>query len=498
MDELETLTPDEERLLEMALGSLEEPELPDGFAERFSQRLRAENGAVPAAKVTVLEARGPGAGRWWTPVLLAAAAIVLFFGFLRTSQTQSEPIGVVAASEGNLKVDDASVLEAVALKAGMEISTEAESASVLVLAEASEQVRLDSETVVTVNSLRQPQKDSKRVVGEFGLKKGRIWITESASKVAVRTPHALLMPVGTEYEAISGEDSTEVVVWEGEVIARSPDGSQSIRVQQGEELVLDGETWKRKAQQARPIQENRLEDNWHNWNRRVQIAARPDRRERLARAQMREELRQLPGVQNIIRRRRQLRQQQNGTGQPRVGDYPRAVDRPAQRPAQRRQQMQQMQQMRRQGQAQGRPAPGDARGRNPAPERRRRIRENLQNMTPEQRQELRRRAQNMTPEQRQAIRRNLRNRTQDAGGAQRDFPRARNRERLMERRRQRRQAPSSMQSPPQSQSLGTDSGAPAWRNPSSWRSNPLDSNSRGSGVQRWRARPGARTRRGGR
>ena len=242
MDELEALTADEERLLEMALLTLEEPEFPEGFAERLSQRLRAEQPS--RATVTVLEDKRPASRhRWWMPVLLAAAAIVLFFGFLGTSKTQSAPIGVVAASEGKVKVDDSSVEEAVALKAGMKISTEPESPSILVLAEATEQIRLDSETTVTVNSLRQPRKDSKQVVGELGLKKGRVWISEKASKVAIRTPHALLLPVGTEYEAITGKDATELVVWEGEVIARSLDGLHSRRVSQGEELVLNAETW---------------------------------------------------------------------------------------------------------------------------------------------------------------------------------------------------------------------------------------------------------------
>lgn len=324
----EPLNEKEESLLRLGLSSLEAPELPAGFHGRLLERLRQEGldtaeSSPTALKVAVVPS-SRGRRSWWRPALAAAAVVMLCFALLlhwdnpvarapvAVLEAAEKPVEVVRQGKGSTTTD-----QTLALEVGTTLRTDSENRSVVVFSGEENQLRLDEQTELKVSKLAKPRGDAELVEGEFELSKGRVWVTERSARVVVRTPDAILLPVGTEYEALTTENGTELVVWEGEVIARSLDGGHSVRVKQGEEIELGRKGW-RQARSA-PIREKRMKSKWHAWNRqiRMQKAQRRARRE-LRPAPRVEQLRNLPGL-----RRGGVEVQRKGPAVPRV-EKPRA------------------------------------------------------------------------------------------------------------------------------------------------------------------------------
>lgn len=318
MSSEERLTQEEEQLftdLEDLLSEVVEPELPEGFTERFRARLdRLESGQdrleeTPASwlgeapRVVVLEPR-QGGRSWVRPFLAAAAVVLMVFGLSLwlsrgVTSTPAQPQAMLAHAEAPVELADGSmdrqVSQTTALEPGTVITTRKDNFGVVVLGEEANQVRFGEDTVVKVNKLARFRRDHQRLEGEFELARGRLWVTEKSARLAVRTPNAILIPVGTEYEAHTGEDGTEVVVWEGEVIARSLDGRHSVSIHQGEELSLDQQfDWS--PRRVRPIRAGREESGWHLKNRRLRLLNRPALRRNLSPAPMADKPRLLPGL----------------------------------------------------------------------------------------------------------------------------------------------------------------------------------------------------------
>ncbi|MGE0488683.1 MAG: FecR domain-containing protein [Vulcanimicrobiota bacterium] len=318
MSSEERLTQEEEQLfadLQGLLSEVVEPELPEGFTDRFRARLdRLESGQdrleeTPAAwlgeapRVVVLEPR-QGGRSWVRPFLAAAAVVLMVFGVSLwlsrgVAPSADPPQAMLAHAEGPVELADGSVdrqvSQTTALEPGTVITTRKDNFGVVVLGEEANQVRFGEDTVVKVNKLARFRRDHQPLEGEFELARGRLWVTEKSARLAVRTPNAILIPVGTEYEAHTGEDGTEVVVWEGEVLARSLDGRHSVHIHEGEELSLDQQfDWS--PRRVRPIREGREESGWHLKNRRLRLLNRPGLRRQLSPAPMADKPRLLPGL----------------------------------------------------------------------------------------------------------------------------------------------------------------------------------------------------------
>ncbi len=318
----ERWTPEDEQLfgtLQTLLQEIPEPELPEGFQTRLMERFeRVESGAeqlpeLPAellpngrAKVVVLtQPSSPPKAYWVRPFLAAAAAVLLFFGVsLGLSQKAPDDPGVeavLAHAEEPVEVlttgtsTPVQAEETLALKPGSVLRTEGDNFSVVVIGETGNEVRVGGDTEVKVKRLARRTRDSGPVEGEFELTRGRVWVTETSAQLAVRTPHALLIPVGTEYEAISEGGKTEVVVWEGEVIAQSLDGKRSLRLKEGQEVSFgQGQDWT--PARVAPIREGRENTRWNRRNRALLWAQRPGLRKRLQPAPQAQQLRSLPGL----------------------------------------------------------------------------------------------------------------------------------------------------------------------------------------------------------
>ncbi|MCA9791268.1 MAG: FecR domain-containing protein [Candidatus Eremiobacteraeota bacterium] len=337
------LTQEEERLftnLQGLLSEVVEPELPEGFTRRFRARLdRLESGQdsldeTPALwlgetpKVVVLDKR-QGGRSWVRPFLAAAAVVLMVFGVSLWLSREATPPGepaqaMLAHADAPVELasgsSDRQVSETTALEPGTVITTQKDNFGVVVLGEESNQVRFGEDTVVKVNKVRRYLRDNKRLEGEFELARGRLWVTEKSARLAVRTPNAILIPVGTEYEAHTGADGTEVVVWEGEVIARSLDGQHAVHIRQGEELSLDKRfDWS--PRRVMPIREGREKTPWHLKNRRLRLLDRPGLRHRLSPAPMDDKPRALPG----LRRRLQQLQTRPRPALPESAPLPKAA-----------------------------------------------------------------------------------------------------------------------------------------------------------------------------
>ncbi|MBI3927832.1 MAG: FecR domain-containing protein [Armatimonadetes bacterium] len=300
----------EEKMLERLdrlTAALPDPELPEGFHQRLMARFeKVQSGEE------VLEPIGSGeesfsrngngkvtelrrSRRGWRGLLLAvAASLVAVLGLMLVFRqpSQGEALAFLAASTQPVEIVERdgtrleSVTETVPLERGAVLRTGKLSASVVTLPGRGNELRVGEETELKVARLDRSQ-------GEFQLEKGRVWITEKDAQVTIRTAHAVLIPVGTEYEAIVDQDSTEVVVWDGLVMVQAPDRSATVPVGAGQELEV-GFRHSLEGAEPRPVSAERQESDWHQWNRRVQVTEAPVRRRPLGPPELLERPRPLP------------------------------------------------------------------------------------------------------------------------------------------------------------------------------------------------------------
>lgn len=248
------MTQEHEKRLEWAVDVLREtPALPENFLTDFDRKLalEPETASVTDVVVTLHPTRGgatSGQTTHWAAGLAAAVLMLCaLFGLIgrpKTDVVAVKPTGLfVVAGAQEAKLNQEPVTAVVELDTESLLETGAESV-VLMAGEPGNEVRIGPKSRVGVRVSEAPADSGHR--SELQLASGSVFISESESKVSVRTSHALIAPVGTDYRVVKSPSSTEITVLDGRVNVQPPEGGQGISLQPGQRMTVGENTdWSR-------------------------------------------------------------------------------------------------------------------------------------------------------------------------------------------------------------------------------------------------------------
>ncbi|MEW6280528.1 MAG: FecR domain-containing protein, partial [Candidatus Eremiobacterota bacterium] len=222
------------------------------------------NGRASRVVVDLTPRRASRDIRWSRPLLAAAACLLVLLATLRVLLPPESPdnpsLVTLASGAVRLQAPGAAhmtaVQDSVAVQQGtlLETGTGQETA-VLVVGGSGNEVRLGGDTQVRVTRMeRRPD----RIEGELALNRGRVYIVESNARVAVRTPQALILPVGTRYSAELVPEGTLVKVWEGEVQVVPQGGGQTQHIRAEQQVLV--------RPQGTSNPQPASSDDWHRLN----------------------------------------------------------------------------------------------------------------------------------------------------------------------------------------------------------------------------------------
>ncbi len=216
------MTQREEQLVEWAVGTLkEEPAaLPEGFLARFESKLAQE--PAPAPVLDRSSQRTPHWSRSLMAAVLMLAALAAFYWWGPKGPEDGTPGEILIVSNLNQ----------------VSLSCEA----VLLAGGPGNEITLGPGSSL---SLRRSSRSGNLTSAELELNSGSVFVAETRSKISIRTPHAHIRPIGTEYEVRHLGDATIVSVLEGRVAVKEPAGRNTVTLQSGERLVVGPKSrWK--------------------------------------------------------------------------------------------------------------------------------------------------------------------------------------------------------------------------------------------------------------
>ncbi len=259
------MTDEQEKRLDWARGILREPPaLPEGFLQRFEERLLVE----PAPTRSIRERGGiTSSGRPTRTRQLMAALILLvaLAGLVWTLPRDNSPrkAGLVVVATGqdaklNRNRKSPTPLQTlVELAVDDTLETGSEGSVVLMAGSPGNEIKVGPESRVRIGHSRTHE--DPNIGPELQLSAGVVFVAETDVRISVRTSHALFQPVGTDYRVTSSVDSTTLSVLEGVVNATPVGGGQPITVRAGEQLVVGGAKTRSEALRTRKLSDQELE-----------------------------------------------------------------------------------------------------------------------------------------------------------------------------------------------------------------------------------------------
>jgi ferric-dicitrate binding protein FerR (iron transport regulator) len=242
------MSDDQDKVLEWAVETLREaqnPALPDGFLARFEERLEAEEETLDEPQVTrrlapaAISVMSQPRSRWYHSLAVAIAMIAIL-GFLLTNPPSLPKTGsgiMVVAATNQVQVQQVAVNRVQELAVGQTLDTGTTGEVVLLAKSLGNEIRVAPET-----RLKLTQVSKSTQVAEMSLDRGSVLIRETRSRIAVRTEHVVVTPIGTEYEVRRTENGTEVVVFDGEVRVSKPGGSSGLLLKKEQSISVSEQT----------------------------------------------------------------------------------------------------------------------------------------------------------------------------------------------------------------------------------------------------------------
>ena len=243
-------TENQDRLVNWAVETLaHEPcvELPEGFLAKFETQLSQE--PEPSVVVELLPTSLSEPTRHWTRGLMAALVMLAVLGafLILKPKSGSEVTGLMVVSALNeVEVASISVSEVTALKSSQSIVTKADSEVVLMAGNLRNTVRVGPDSEIRLNETKRSE---GATLAELSLERGSLYVSEKEAKISVKTRHAHIRPIGTEYKVTETTDGTKVAVSEGSVLV-TPSGGNLIRLNAGEQILVDSQA---KKDAPRPV-----------------------------------------------------------------------------------------------------------------------------------------------------------------------------------------------------------------------------------------------------
>lgn len=237
------MTQREEQLVEWAVGTLkEEPAaLPEGFLARFESKLSQE--PAPAPVLDRSSQRTPHWSRSLMAAVLMLAALAAFYWWGPKGPEDGTPGEILIVSTLNqvsLSSEAVSQVQELTLKAPLVTGPDSE--AVLLAGGPGNEITLGPDSSL---SLSRSSRSGDLTSAELELNSGSVFVAETRTKISIRTPHAHIRPIGTEYEVRHLGDATIVSVLEGRVAVKEPAGRSTVTLESGERLVVGPKSrWK--------------------------------------------------------------------------------------------------------------------------------------------------------------------------------------------------------------------------------------------------------------
>jgi FecR protein len=238
-----SMTDEQNQRLDWAVGVLQEtPALPQGFLERFEEKLSEE----PRQPVVLISRGGVTSSRKpnWTRQLMAAVVLLVALAGIvwtlpRSNSPKSSGLMVVAAAQDaklSRSQGATSPLQTVVeLGEDDTLETGSDGPVVLMAGSPGNEIKVAPQSKIRY---RTSSSETQTFRSELQLSAGAVFVTETDAKISVRTAHAVFQPVGTDYRVTSSTDSTTLEVLDGVVNARPGEGGSPIQVKAGEQLTV--------------------------------------------------------------------------------------------------------------------------------------------------------------------------------------------------------------------------------------------------------------------